>query len=231
MKVHLTISSRNQKVGPMPVSTTEASSCPKSCPLKENGCYAEYGPGKWHWDKVGVKGVEWKGFVQMVRRLPKNHLWRHNQAGDLPSNDGVTIDKNSLDMLVRANKGRRGFTYTHYTDPTNLPVVKEANDSGFTINLSANNYAEVDALVGSGSPVVTLMQEGADKIEVTPGGNKVVPCPHSTGKALNCLSCGICQEANRDYVIGFPVHGSGKRKAFQASKDGGRQALTKEESA
>ncbi|RKZ12595.1 hypothetical protein DRQ50_11710 [bacterium] len=218
MRVRLTEISHNKKTGPMPVSTTEEKSCPLSCPLKGQGCYAEYGPGLWHWRKVKDSGVPWGDFVSRVRRLPKLQLWRHNQAGDLPSEDGVSIDEEKLTSLVNANKRKRGFTYTHYTDEASLPIVKKANDSGFTINLSANNYDEVDRLIGKGSPVVTIMEEGASKVEFTAGNNKVVPCPHSTGKAVNCMHCGLCQIADRDYVIGFPAHGIGKRKALEATR-------------
>jgi len=55
-------------------------------------------------------------------------------------------------------------------------------------------------------------------VEMTAGGTKVVPCPHTTGKVSNCLNCGLCQVADREYVIGFPVHGTGKRKAFEITR-------------
>ena len=39
--VNLTLKSRNQKVGPVPVSTSGKHTCPDACPLKANGsCYA-----------------------------------------------------------------------------------------------------------------------------------------------------------------------------------------------
>ena len=40
--VHLTLKSRNAKVGPIPVSTSSAATCRDMCPLKAKGCYATF---------------------------------------------------------------------------------------------------------------------------------------------------------------------------------------------
>ena len=67
-----------------------------------------------HWDAVtnGQRGDSWEVFLAQVRKLAKSELWRHNQAGDL-AGEGDSIDLNALNELVLANRGRRGFTYTH----------------------------------------------------------------------------------------------------------------------
>ena len=51
--INLTLKSRNQKVGKVPVSTSGKQTCPDTCPLKESGaCYADGGPLSVFWDKV-----------------------------------------------------------------------------------------------------------------------------------------------------------------------------------
>src|SRR5207253_1314449 len=102
------------KTGPIPVSMSPRATCPISCPLRGNGCYAEYGPVSWHWNRLsnGETGIAWKAFLAEVRRLPKDTLWRHNVAGDLPGR-GDKINTRLLAELVEANRGKRGFTYTH----------------------------------------------------------------------------------------------------------------------
>ena len=114
MNYHLTMISGNGKVGPIPVSTSTRETCPTACPFAGNGCYAEHGPLALRWDKVtrGARGVDWEGFLALVRRIPRGQLWRHNQAGDLPGR-GDTIDTAQLKQLVDAARGTRGFTYTH----------------------------------------------------------------------------------------------------------------------
>jgi len=44
MKFHIVEKSSNRKTGPIPVTTSPVETCPTSCPLKNNGCYAEGGP-------------------------------------------------------------------------------------------------------------------------------------------------------------------------------------------
>ena len=81
-------------------------------------------------------------------------------AGDLIS-DGVTIDAKKLRQLAEANKGKRGFTYTHhdiFNNPANKKAIRAANAAGFTVNLSGNNPSHADQLADENAgPVVTLL--------------------------------------------------------------------------
>lgn len=215
--VALTLKSRNGKTGDMPVSTTTRAACPDSCPLKKKGCYAANGPLGMYWQKVtdGRVGMSWDDFVAMIDALVDDTLWRHNQAGDLPG-DGRKIDGPALKALVKANRGKRGFTYTHYPMTAgNLRAVKAANAAGFTINLSANNLAQADSLAETGAgPVVVVLPasvNGPEKI-ATPAGRKVVVCPATYRDDINCKSCGLCQR-QREAIVGFPAHGVSARAA------------------
>ena len=105
---HLTIESNNAKTGKIPVSTSTNKTCPPSCPFKGNGCYAEQGPLKLHWNKVsnGERGEAWEGFLQSIKSLPNGIFWRHNQAGDL-AGEGDKIDRRALWELVQDRKSTR----------------------------------------------------------------------------------------------------------------------------
>lgn len=218
-RAHLTLKSRNEKTGPIPVSTTERKTCPTACPLQGGACYAESGPLRFFWDKVsdGRAGVEWPAFVDQVAALKPGVLWRHNQSGDL-CGDGLAIDLPALESLVAANAGKRGFTYTHY-DPRlgrNVAAIAFANFSGFTINLSGNSPAHADHLAAYGiGPVTTVLPIDAAKNETlqTPQGRKIVVCPATYREDVTCKTCGLCAIAKRDFIIGFPAHGTGKNKA------------------
>jgi len=61
-----------------------------------------------------LKVYDQPALLDAIRNLPEGTLWRHNQAGDLYSQDQETIDEDSLMKIVDANQGRCGFTYTHY---------------------------------------------------------------------------------------------------------------------
>lgn len=214
-RVRLTLKSRNAKTGPIPVSTTERGSCPSNCSLAGNGCYADTGPLAIVWRSVPVVGLPWARFCDAVRELPPGQLWRHNQAGDLP-HEGQVIDAGKMSELVAANLGRRGFTYTHHdmAVAANRAAVADANRQGFTINLSANNLEQADALAALGiGPVVTLAPATQRDNGVTPGGRRVVVCPAVTQSGVTCATCKLCAVAGRDCVVAFPVHGARKRQA------------------
>jgi hypothetical protein len=216
MNYSLTKISKNSKTGPIPVTTSNRATCPDACPLKRNGCYAEDYYTQLHWNKVtsGERGTDWLGFIANVKVLPKRTLWRHNVAGDLRGSNNH-IDVNALKELVQANVGKNGFTYTHYPLDTaiNITAVQQANNDGFTVNGSANTLEQADNYMALGVPTVVILPENASKVTYTPNNNKVVVCPAQTSEKVTCLSCGLCQIAKRDYIIGFRVHGTGKKKA------------------
>lgn len=209
MLTYLKLNSDNKKTGNIPVSTSSAKTCGDSCPMKDNGCYAGVGPMAIHWRKVteGKRGSDWKTFVEAIRNLSDNQLWRHNQAGDLPG-EGDSIDVPALAQLVAANKGKRGFTYTHKPmNAKNLKAVTIANDNGFTINLSANNPAHADSLKALGLPVVSVVPANTPDVSTTEAGTKIVVCPAQTRKGVTCSKCALCWKRDRSYIIGFKPHG------------------------
>lgn len=197
-------------MGPIPVSTSQRDTCPTTCLLKNNGCYAENFPMRYHWDAVdrGERGYEWDDFLLQIRALRKNQIWRHNQAGDLIGT-GNEIDEFYLAGLAVANQGRRGFTYTHYPmTPHNQRCVQLANQHGFTINLSADSPAEADTLAALGiAPVVCMIPRGTPNTSSTPAGRKITRCPAEHVEYMTCAVCQLCQKVDRTTIVGFTVHG------------------------
>ncbi len=232
--VQFTLQSSNAKTGPIPVSATSAETCPTACPLRGQGCYAESGPLGMLWQalsraKPGTKykrgrgtmsARTWQQFTEMVQALPRGTFWRHNQAGDLPG-VGNRIGASELELLSRANQGRRGFTYTHKPivgqhGQHNAAAIRSANAAGFTVNLSGNNLAHADMLASAnvGPVVVVLPIEQSGKRDIqTPAGRRVVVCPATYRDDVTCQSCQLCQRQTRQCIVGFPAHGASKRKA------------------
>ena len=226
--------SGNRTTGPMMVTTSPRSTCPLSCPLRKGGgyetagvCYAEYGYlGGFIWtglDKArpGTKiygrqrVYTFNELLAKVRNLPHGAVWRHNQAGDLPSDDNVTIRRDKLQALTEANKGRLGFTYTHYdvlTNSLNYYAVRQANQNGFTVNLSADDLDEADALADLNiAPVAVVVPSDMTENAVTPKGRKVVICPYTAHPNVTCLSCKLCTFSRRP-IIAFPATGAKKHR-------------------
>ena len=211
----------------MPVSTSTKKTCPNACPFKGNGCYAESGPVNIHWNKIsnGERGTSFDDFCEAISKLPKGQLWRHNQAGDLVGHNDM-IHMPSLVKLVEANKGRRGFTYTHYpmtADDVSVQVdseqknaialhnraaIKYANENGFTINVSANSPEHAERLKKiCDGPVVCVAPESFET------DSRAVVCPAINREDTSCVTCGLCQNVKRGKTVAFPVHGTRKKAA------------------
>jgi hypothetical protein len=238
---HITLKTKNPKVGNMAATTSTAKTCPTSCPFKDNGCYADSGPLKLHWDKVteGERGDDWPTFLDKIKDMPAGSKWRHNQAGDLPG-DTKDLDSTKCVDLAKANEGKRGFTYTHYDVLDNFQnaiTVNMMNHLGFTVNVSANNLEHADQLCDLDiAPVATVLpiewergnkRQKGKKVWTetlkdyrkriadlrTPKGRKVLPCPATYMDDISCDDCMLCEKWTRKYPVGFPAHGTSKKKA------------------
>jgi hypothetical protein len=153
--------------------------------------------------------------------MPKGQLWRCNEKGDLPGK-GNQIDLDALLQLVKANKGRNGFSYTHKpvfagsytvsgnekkgqrhtsrvsekTAQANWLAIGHANDNGFTVNLSADTLSDADRKAGLGiGPVcVNLPSDAAKGAKYsTPEGRKIVTCPAALERNKDKgINCAMC---------------------------------------
>jgi len=180
-----------------------------------SGCYAKSGPLAIHWRKVteGLRGLKWSLFCAQIKNLREGTLWRHNSAGDL-CGVGEQINESELNELVSANKGKRGFTYTHkYKLVKNFSIIRNANRNGFTINFSANNPKQADILHAKNcGPVVCVLPSNQTSNLLTPAGNRIVVCPAAIRDNVSCMTCRLCANPNRKIIIGFPAHGASKGK-------------------
>ena len=227
MFVHITKKSSNAKTGKMPVTTTESSSCPSTCPHINGNCYAKSGFHlAQHWKKVTSheRGGAWSELTDFVRSLKPNQLWRHNQAGDLPYGkfDGQElITLPLLKDLVDANKssGAKGYTYTHHILNThNSEAIKYSNRNGFTVNASCESLAQADAAIAQGIPSVCVVDNSKPVPARTPAGTRVLVCPAQTSDT-NCKDCGICAQSNRKCVVAFLAHGNRANKLNQTLEE------------
>lgn len=214
MRVSFNPASSNAQLGPIPASTTEQASCPSTCPMAE-ACYAKFHFQGAAWRKVSETGIVWGEFLSKVRRIARGQIWRHNVSGDLPHVDG-TIDRASVADLVAANKGRKGYTYTHHVLNTeNLQIIKEANSNGFTISASCESVEVADQVMTEhGIPAVAVVSSTESRrFFTTTNGRKCVVCPAKIHDDVTCATCGICANADRSVIVCFPSHGTAKKKA------------------
>ncbi len=201
--------SGNKKLGPIPTVISSPETCPPSCGFYGQGCFAEFGPLGQHWRNVERTGVSFDALLEQIRALPRNTIWRYATAGDLPG-VGDTLDIAALERLTAANEGRRGFTFTHkpLTSRAEQQAVRRANDSGFTVNLSADNPQHLvrRRALGCG-PVALVVPMGTDLT----GLNSFVPCP-AEHRGLTCAECQLCTRSDRKSIVAFGAHGQSKRQ-------------------
>lgn len=222
---NLTLVSANRKTGPIPVSMSTKETCPDACPFKNGGCYGLGGPVNIHWNRLTQKkkGQLWKDFTDTVKKkIPQGQIWRHNAVGDLVGENN-NIDSAALKLLVSANKGKRGYTYTHKPvlssesvseeqAENNQKAISHANKNGFTVNLSADTLDQADKKASLGiAPIVVVLPSTTKETCFTPQGRKVIVCPATLNDSINCEKCKLCSR-QRSVIVGFPAHGISKNK-------------------
>lgn len=208
MKYHFVKRSENSKTGNIPVTYSEQSTCPPSCPWRGNGCYAESWPVSLHWRRVADRGESLAAMCRSIAALPENQLWRHNVAGDLPGL-GEHVDARALRKIVRANVGKMGYTYTHKKTPRALNLARRATRAGFAVNISCDSIDEVDSMMARGLLCAVVMPSDSPRRVVTPKNNIIEQCPATySGSEITCADCQLCARTNRKVAVGFPAHGS-----------------------
>lgn len=222
MNFGFNMKSGNTKVGKIPVSTSPKQTCPSSCPLRDEACYARFSTLGMYWSKLskGLTGKSWENLINNIKLIKSGQLWRHNQAGDLPKDELLStpevdrLDEEKCLQLVSASSHTKGFTYTHYScyDEHNRKIIKHMNQqSGMTVNISADTVEQADEYVSLNiGPVCVTMPTGTPTLNNrTPAGNFIVICPAQTNN-MTCEKCKLCQVKTRKSIIGFIAHGSGR---------------------
>jgi hypothetical protein len=220
---------------------TSKDTCPPTCEhMIRKTCYAMLGPTSWHWNKVsnGEYGGDLESLLKAIKHLRRGTVWRYAVAGDLPG-QGICIDTIALEQITEANKGLKGYAYTHkpvfrsqYREfllkdygitrkffnkqvVINRKAIIDANVGGFTINYSADSLAVADRARNELNwPTVLSTPVDTKKPFKTPKGNQVAMCPFDIAK-IPCSDCGnekpLCANSKRKAIIGFVAHGSRKK--------------------
>jgi hypothetical protein len=170
-----------------------------------------------------ARPVTWDELCYRISRLPRDQIWRHNTAGDLPG-IGDVIDLKLLDQLVQANKRAhaRGYTYSHkpvgYNGQRliNAQAIYAANKQGFVISLSADSLQQADEYYDMGiAPVVVVVPSTSPRNQSTPKGRLVISCPAEKEDEDGCpiIQCDRCQlcAKNHKAIVAFHAHGRRKK--------------------
>lgn len=216
--------SANSKIGQVAATYVSQESCPRSCPFRGSGCYAE----------TGMTGIHTKRLNRDARagKLTKLQLAKNEAravdglSGDLPLRLHVVGDctTNQTTKVVagaakryRSRHNSRVWAYTH-----TWKRVRRASWGDVSVIASCETMADVKLAMGQGYAAAIVVSEhsGAGGRAVVREGLRVVPCPQQTGRAADCMSCGLCLDAGRlraaGIVIEFATHGSQGKRASSA---------------
>ena len=217
MKFSFIAASSNRKTGPMPTVYASRETCPESCPMYRGACYAEGYHTAMQWNRTSRQGLDLDALIAKIEALPRGQIWRYGVAGDLPG-QGEAIDAYALGRIVRANRGRKGFSYTHKKTPEALRWVRHAIDWGFAVNISADDAGEADTLAAQGFPVAVVVPIDTPKHTTTPQGRPILVCPAQTREGMTCALCQLCANPDRRAIIGFRAHGTKARQADRIAR-------------
>ena len=150
-------------------------------------------------------------------KLAPGSLLRHNQAGDLPHENGV-INWPIVGYLKTIFQAAqlRAFTYTHHAQTEyNLMVVSDCNAAGFTVNLSCDSVVQAARRHLEGFPSVCVVPADDARRSWEVAGVKFQTCPAQLKDGVTCATCQLCTKADRSCVVAFRAHGSAARKVSQ----------------
>lgn len=213
--------SNNRKLGDAAATYASQVTCPDVCPLRGNGCYAEYGlvGMQTHQLNAGAAGLSAKQVAGVeaskIDALPPgNRPLRLHVVGDCSTDATAQIVSGAADRYTKRT-GRAAWTYTHgWRD------VDRSSWGNVSVLASCETTAEVEQARARGyAPAIVVDSHPSAKtyqLDMV----KVIPCPAEFNPARNCADCGLCQRADwlRDTgrAIGFAIHSGGVKKARAA---------------
>lgn len=214
--------SGNTKImGSEKVDATYASikhTCPSTCPLKDEGCYAQTSFTGVHnlrnerrargSKPIDVARAEAKAIDESYNGgpVPTFRAMRLHVAGDSRTVKGTRI----INKAIGRWKYRGGGDVWSYTHAWKHVARKEW--SNVSILASIQNVSEVDAVRAQGyAPSIVVPEHPTDKAYKLAGSDTTfIPCPNQT-RGIGCSDCKLCMKADWLYEtnrgIAFSVHG------------------------
>lgn len=223
MPVTLVKKSQNSKLGDN-VAATYASiekTCPDTCKLKNNGCYAQTGYVGIHNAKLNrMASFEASKIARQEailidegfnKKNANGKILRLHVSGDSRTRKGTTYLANAAKRFLEKG-GAFVYSYTHA-----WKTVPRKFWGKISIMASCDSAEDGDLALKSGYAPTTVFSKFPSTKTFTTSGSSVkwIPCPSQTSDRT-CAQCKLCMRA--DYLqsngmgIAFEAHGSSKNK-------------------
>lgn len=242
MKMIFFKSSENSKTGDIMQSYSSKSSCPKRCPFKGSGCYAEGVRTAKIWaradDESDKRFVASRadltralvgGVIEHSKEPETELLFRHNIAGDLAVKNTSYFNTyefleiaSAIDLVNTVCSGNfgkvvTGFMYTHCELTEGDKDAINSVRGVMTVNVSADSIVEARTAKARGFNTVLTSVNPEDDIKLLREVHDLtaVQCPAQTREGVTCKSCRLCTR-DREAIVVFGIHGTNKGKARKA---------------
>jgi hypothetical protein len=225
--VYVSDSGNRKIMGSKKVDATYVSikaSCPRSCPLMGEGCYAQLGyvgitshrldDQAKNFSPLDAARAEAKAIDESYDGgpVPENRDLRLHVSGDSKTLAGTRV----IDKAVGRWKKRGGGAVWNYTHA--WKHVPRSEWSNVSVLASVTNVSEVKEAHEQGyAPAIVVDQHPGDKAFQLEGcDTKWIPCPAQT-RHVGCTDCRLCFNADRlhegGFGIAFAAHGARKEAA------------------
>jgi hypothetical protein len=203
-------------------------SCPTSCPLLKNGCYAEVNKPGLHTHRMNKKVAARKKSktairkmlvdleVAGIRKLTGKRKLRVHVVGDAPTAAAATAIGTAM-LAHQAKQGKVAWTYTHAWRDVPVQAWKGAN-----VLASCNNVTEVASARAAGYGTSVIVPPHPTNKIYQFGGEQIVPCPaqfkHNGKRVVTCEDCTLCMRPTflrkRRLSVGFQPDGGTQKKVL-----------------
>ncbi len=213
--------SENRKIGRVSATYATQATCPSSCKLRENGCYAESGlvafiTRKLNRSEDSAAPVEELAMAEAVAiaGLTGEHPLRMHVVGDATTDGAARLLSSAAEY--HTNKHNQPvWTYTHaWRD------VERSSWGKVSVFASCESTEDAKLAMSRGYAAALVVDSHAQDKAYGVDGLKLVPCPQQTGRSASCVDCGLCMRADSmlkmGSVIAFEVHGQQAARAKSA---------------
>ncbi len=215
----LVMHSRNEKVGDVaatyaPISQT----CPESCPLKGNGCYAQSGNVGFAVNRLerqldGANGdtvavLEGDEIADASRHAPPGHPLRIHVSGD-----SITPFRAAQQARGAARWPGPVWSYTHAWGS-----VPRASWGRVSVLASCETLAGAQLAMALGYAVALVVPSHPENGRAERrDGVKLIPCPAQT-RDVTCEDCRLCWDDTKlleqRACITFAAHGASRKRTL-----------------
>jgi hypothetical protein len=210
--------SQNRKTGLVSATYASQVSCPKSCQLYDNGCYAQKGLVKFQTNRVNRSNADASETAiqeaAAIDRLSGKLDLRVHVVGDCSTNQDAAVVGSAM-VRHESKHGKKAYTYTH----ASADVEKESW-MGANVIASCDDFSEIAAAKARGYATAFVALKGTELYEtfksnggraLVVDGQKLVGCPFECSpKKPQCVDCRLCFDSERlvqlDITIVFPQH-------------------------